>query len=402
MKRLALHVTRHAERALREGHPWLFDQSITKQNQDGQPGDLAVIFDHKNRFLAIGLYDPVSPIRVKVLHHTTSTQINRAWFIEKIAQAVLRRAPLMESETNGYRLIHGENDGLPGLVVDRYADTLVIKLYSAAWIPHVDDVIVGLQAAQPHHRLVLRLNRQMQQAPELNNGLVDGQILTGDPLDEPIVIQENGLRFYADVVHGHKTGFFFDQRDNRAFAGKLARGRRVLDVYAYAGAFSLYAASGGAQQVLSLDISAPALVDAQKNFALNQEHPAVAAAQHDILVADAFEGLRQLHTEGRSFNMVIVDPPSFAKSAEEVDRALVAYRQLTELALNVLEPQGVFVMASCSSRVSAEVFFHTVHGAASQAGRLLMEQRRTAHALDHPIGFPEGAYLKCLFATTID
>ena len=402
VKRLAIHISRDAERAVRSGHPWLFDQTIRKQNQDGVAGELAVIYDHKNRFLAVGLYDPDSPIRVKILQVKTQAQIDRDWFYTLIMEAVALRVPLQDTDTTGYRLIHGENDGLPGLIVDRYADTLVVKLYSAAWIPHVEDVLHALERAQPAERIVLRLNRQMQQNPELNNGLSDGQIMTGSLPNEPLIFKENGLFFQADVVRGHKTGFFFDQRDNRSYAARFARGRRVLDVYAYAGAFSLYAASGGAESVLSLDISAPALADAERNFALNQTNPAVAAAEHEVMAADAFEGLRQLKAEGRGFDMVIVDPPSFAKTAQEVERALQAYGRLTALALDLLEPQGVFVMASCSSRVSAEAFFDQVNESAERAGHWLMEQMRTGHALDHPIRFPEGAYLKCLFASTIE
>ena len=395
VKRLALHISRQPERVLRTAHPWLFEGAIERQNQEGAAGDLAVVFDHRNRFLAIGLYDPDSPIRVRVLQHHTPATIDAAWFADRIAAAVARRAPLATSMTDGYRLIHGENDGLPGLIVDRYADTLVIKLYSAAWVPHLDAVLAGLERAQPAARAVLRLSRQMQ---GVAHHLTDGQIMTGPPLDEPLIFRENGLRFYADVIHGHKTGFFFDQRDNRALAATFAPGRQVLDVFAYAGAFSLYAAAAGARGVLSVDVSAPALADAERNFALNRDHAGVAGAAHTTLVADAFAGLRQLKADRRQFELVIVDPPAFAKRGDEVARALAAYGQLTALALALLAPGGVFVMASCSSRVNADSFFAQVEEVAQAAGHRLEVLHRTGHALDHPIGFAEGAYLNCLFA----
>ena len=210
---------------------------------------------------------------------------------------------------------------------------------------------------------------------------------------------ENGLRFEADVLRGQKTGFFFDQRDNRARAGKLAAGKRTLNVFAYTGGFSLYAARGGAPEVLSIDSSAPALAAAERNFALNRDLPAVAACRHTILAADAFDALADLRGRGERFELVIVDPPAFAKREDEVAGALQSYGRLTELALGVLAPGGTLVMASCSSRVSAPDFFATVHRAAAHAGRPLAEIDRTGHAIDHPIRFPEGAYLKCLFAT---
>lgn len=396
-QRIAVHVTPAAERVLRGGHPWVFDESIRKQNREGAPGDLAVIFDSKRRFLAIGLYDPESPIRVRVLQHHQQATINRAWFADRLHAAAAIRAPLPAQQTTGYRLMHGENDGLPGLILDRYGETLVLKLYTAAWLPHLRDVLPVLADIQPHTRLVLRLSRRLQSSAG-RYGLHDGQIIDGDTLDGPVQFVENGLHFAADVVEGHKTGFFFDQRDNRAHVRDLAAGRRVLDVFAYSGGFSVYAASGGASEVLSVDVSAPALAAAEANIARNRDNPRVRAAQHTTLAEDAFDVLERLQAEGRTFDLVIVDPPSFAKRAAEVDRALAAYARLARLALGVLEPGGVLVSASCSSRVPADAFFATVTQAARDAGRPLAELRRTGHALDHPVGFPEGAYLKCLFA----
>jgi 23S rRNA (cytosine1962-C5)-methyltransferase len=396
-RRIALHVTPAAERALRGGHPWLFDQAITKQSHEGQPGDLAVIFDHKNRFLAVGLYDPTSPIRVKVLQHYRPATIDGDWFAERLRAAAQIRQPLLTQHTDGYRLVHGENDGLPGLVIDRYAGVLVLKLYTAAWLPHLSDLIPALQSVQPFEHLVLRISRNLQ-ASAAPYDLHDGTLLMGGDLNLPVIFQENGLRFGADVVHGHKTGFFFDQRNNRAHVRQLAHVRRVLDVFAYSGGFSVYAAAGGAAAVTSLDVSAPALQAAVDNFALN---PQVAAVRHHTLVSDAFAGLETLHSQHQQFDMVIVDPPSFAKSEAEVERALAAYSRLTRLALRVLEPGGVFVMASCSSRVAPSAFFETVTQAAQDSGYSLKEILRTGHALDHPITFPEGEYLKCLFATLV-
>lgn len=399
-KRIAVRVLPGAGRALGRGHPWLFSDMIREQNREGTPGDLAVLFDGKRRFLAIGLYDPLSPIRVRVLAHASPTVIDRSWLRDRLAEAIRVRDPLLRDDTTGCRLLHGENDGLPGLVLDRYDSTVVIKLYTAAWIPWLRDVLAVLPSAfpLPMLRVILRLSRTVQQQPQALYGLTDGAILYGRPLDGPVLFRENGLTFEVDPVRGQKTGFFLDQRENRAKAEGLAAGASVLNVFAYTGGFSLYAARGGATAVVSLDSSKPALAAAERNFALNQNIPTVRAATHELLVDDAFRALNNLGHDGRCFDMVIVDPPSLAREQAGVDRALAAYARLTKLALGVLTPRGALVMASCSSRVSADDFFTTVTTAATAAGRSLKEIRRTGQPLDHPVGFREGAYLKCLFA----
>ena len=397
VKRLALRLTPAAERAVREGHPWIFAESITRQNQDGRSGDLAILFDRKNRFLAVGLYDPDSPLRVRVLHQGQAAAIDAAWWENSLRQAAALRHRLPASQTTGYRLVHGENDGFPGLVLDRYADTCVLKLYTTAWLPHLTDVLAAVTAVIHPVRLVLRLSRAI--APPLaETGLTDGLVLSGSPLEGPVVFRENGLYFAADVAAGQKTGFFLDQRDNRARVEGLAAAADVLNVFAYTGGFSLYAARGGARRVTSLDISRPALQAAAGNFALNAGVTAVSAASHDLLAGDAFVEMERLAENGRQFDMVIIDPPAFAKKQSEVERALGAYARLVRLGLALLRPNGLLVMASCSSRVTADVFFPLVHQTAQEVERPLREIARTGHALDHPIRFPEAAYLKCLFA----
>ncbi len=395
---IALQVSRGAQRALRDGHPWLYADAIERQSHEGQPGDLAVIFDHKRRFLAVGLYDPTSPIRVRVLQHGRPAPIDAAWFAQKIGAALARRAPLhSDPHTTGYRLIHGENDGLPGLVLDRYGDTCVLKLYTPAWVPHFSRTLPALLEATTARRLVLRLSRAAASDEHLLHGLRGGQVLYGPPLEGEVTFLENGLRFAADVIRGQKTGFFFDHRDNRARVEKLAAGREALNLFAYTGAFSLYAARGGAWRVVSQDLSAPALQAAAGNFALNQDDPLVAAANHELLEGDAFKVLKSLRGS-QSFDLIVVDPPSFARSKQEVPGALRAYERLVRGALALLRPGGVLVMASCTARVTPDQYYETVFSSAATAGRPLVEIARTGHALDHPVGFAEGEYLKCLFA----
>jgi 23S rRNA (cytosine1962-C5)-methyltransferase len=397
-RRLALRVTPAAERAIRQGHPWLYDQSIHEQSPAGQSGDLAVIFDRKRRFLAIGLYDPDSPLRVRLLQHNQPATINQDWFAQRLAAAVTRRAPLLATDTTAYRLVHGENDQLPGLVVDRYHHSLVLRLDTAAWIPHFDDVLPALLSLAPAERLVLRLSRAIQPAVAEHHALHDGQVIWGQPLTGPVLFRENSLTFEADLAEGQKTGFFLDQRENRAQVETLAAGRRVLNVFAYTGGFSLYAARGGAATIDSLDLSRPALAAAERNFAHNQHHPAIAAARHTTIAGDAFAVMAQLVNQGRTYDLIIIDPPSFARNQSELPGALAAYGRLARAGLSLLSPGGTLVIASCSSRVPAEQFFQTIHQAARTTGRPLHELQRTYHPLDHPITFPEGAYLKCLYA----
>ena len=410
-QRLALRVTPEAQRALRQGHPWLFDRAIVSQNMAGRPGDLAVVFDDRRRFLAIGLYDPASPIRVRVLQHGAPAIIDASFFAGRLAAAAARRAPLLGDgegvrlvagptggDTTGYRLVHGEGDGLPGLVIDRYDQVLALKLYSAAWLPHLRAVLAGLAEVAPADAVVLRLSRAVQRESAALHGLIDGMTLAGELAANPVVFRENGLRFEADVLHGQKTGFFLDQRENRARVEGLAAGKETLNVFAYTGGFSLYAARGGAPAILSLDISAPALAAAGRNFDLNRHLSPVTAARHELLVEDAFSALARLARDGRRFDLVIVDPPAFAKQQSEIPAALRSYERLAGLALGVLRPGGTLVMASCSSRVGAEDFVATVRRGAARAGLALHEFDHTGHPVDHPVGFAEGAYLKCLYA----
>ena len=398
-KRLAVTVSPAAERAVRQGHPWVFDSAITKQKGNGRSGDIAVLFTRKNTFLAVGLYDPHGPIRVRVLHQGSSATIDAAWWQAQLAKAAQRREPLLAARTDGYRLVHGENDGFPGLIIDRYAGTYVIKLYSTAWLPHLRGILAGLMTVgtQPE-RIVLRLNRSVENYADELFGLQNGDVLFGEPVTGPVQFRENGLWFAADVVDGQKTGFFLDQRDNRARVEALAAGKSVLNVFAYTGGFSLYAARGGATQTASLDISEPALQAATYNFTLNMANPMVAAAKHELILGDAFAKMADLKHNGRSFDMVIIDPPSFAKKQAEVERALGAYAKLVKLGLALLRPGGTLVMASCSSRVSADEFANLVVDTARGEKRPLHDIEQTGHALDHPITFPEGSYLKCLFA----
>lgn len=241
--RLRLRVTAAAESHLRAGHPWLYESSVREQNRAGEAGELAVVYDRRDRFLALGLYDPASPLRLRVLHTGSPVTVDEAWWAARLDAALLRRASLFGPDTDGYRVVNGESDGFPGAVVDRYADTLVLKLYTAAWFPHLPLLLRLLEDRFPGFRVVLRLSRNTQDAAG-EVGLHDGLTLVGHEPDGPVIFRESGLRFESDVVRGQKTGFFLDQRENRRRVGEMSRGRRVLNAFSFSGGFSLYAARG--------------------------------------------------------------------------------------------------------------------------------------------------------------
>ncbi len=393
LSRLRLRVTPTAEARLRGGHPWLYEGSVREQNRPGAAGELAVVFDRRDKFLAVGLFDPASPLRLRVLHAGRPQEIDAAWWAGRLDAALERRAGLFGSDTDGYRMINGESDGWPGLVLDRYADVLVLKLYTAAWFPHLGTLLPLFEARLGAGSVVLRLSRNVQEAAGAF-GLSDGAVLAGELTEGPVIFNESGLRFGADVVRGQKTGFFLDQRDNRRLIGELAAGRRVLNAFSFSGGFSLYAARGGAVSAVSLDISAHALAAARHNFALNAHLPGVAACQHETARADVFAWLAGTQ---RSFDLIVLDPPSLARREGEREGAVRAYARLADLALSRLEAGGVLVAASCSAHVSEQEFFAAVRGVAVRSGRAWRELMTTGHAPDHPVSFPEARYLKAIY-----
>ena len=407
LPRLRLRVSADAERRVRAGHPWLFADSIREQNREGEPGELAVVYDRKDCFLAIGLFDPDSPLRMRVLQAGKPVTIDTAWWRERFRSAIARREGEFDSQTTGYRWIHGENDGWPGLALDRYDRSLVVKLYTGAWLPRLDQVLGLVRRELGPGRVVLRLSRNIQDLAWQKHRLAEGEMAGGNVAragDETSRVLasasaaqflESGLAFEADLLRGQKTGFFLDQRENRRRVESMAGGREVLNAFSFTGGFSIYAARGGARSVTDLDISEHALAGSKRNFELNKKLPAVAACRHETIRANAFEWL-----EGgspRRFDLVVLDPPSLAKREAERATAVGAYRNLARAALRRLKPGGILVAASCSAHVSAEEFFDAVRRAAGQSQGRFTELNTTGHPPDHPATFPEANYLKCIF-----
>lgn len=390
--RLAIKVKPSVEKIIRQGHPWIFEQGITKQNKEGKAGDIAVIFDQKkNQVLAVGLYDPDSVIRVKVLS-LDKVVIDSNYLKRRIQEAYQKRIPLLQTDTNSYRLIHGENDRLPSFIADVYAHAIVVKLYSTMWLPFLQWMIEGLLEVTNCSVVVIRLSRQLQKSKGAVGGLIDGQVIKGELKDPVVQFKEHGLCFSANLIKGHKTGYFLDHRHNRKKIRELAKGKSVLDVFAYAGGFSVNAVAGGATKVTSLDISAQALKMAEYNMALNFDN-----APHSTLVGDAFLVMRDLAKKGQSYDLIIVDPPAFAKKETEIERAIYQYVQLTKAAVQLVKKGGILLMASCSSRVNKEQFYEVILSTLQALPISFKKLECTQHDIDHPIGFKEGAYLKSIF-----
>ncbi|MFM8267231.1 MAG: class I SAM-dependent rRNA methyltransferase [Ilumatobacteraceae bacterium] len=396
--RLAVRLTPDALRQVRGGHPWVYADSVRSATPAGRAGDLAVVFDERRRFAAIGLWDPSSPIRIRILHVGSPLPIDLGFWRSRLAACLARREDLTRrGDTTGLRLVNGENDGMPGLVVDRYADVVVLKVYTVAWMTHLDDVVRVIDEAIHPTAVVLRLARALP--VDGLRGHADGDVIRGSLSTGLVPFLECGLYFEADVVHGQKTGHFLDQRDNRALVATMVAGRRVLDLFASTGGFTVHAAAGGATEVVSVDLSGPTLEVAARNLAANRHLPRVAACAHTSVVADAFDVLADLGRRGDRFDVVVIDPPSFASRQDQVAGALAAHGRLTALAAAVTSDGGTVVQSSCTSRITVEELERTMRRSAGLAGFELDVRRRTGHPVDHPIGFAEGRYLCSVFAT---
>jgi 23S rRNA (cytosine1962-C5)-methyltransferase len=389
--RLRLTLYPRAESAIRNDHPWVYAESIKTQNREGETGELAVIYDKRNRFMAVGMYEAESPIRLRILHIGKPATINHDWWLEKARACLAKReANIIQPGTNGARMIQGESEGFPGLVADQYADTLVVKIYATSWLARWEETESVLREVFAPKYLILRMSRNVAACAE-KYGIAEG--FCGDSGEEVVVFSENGLRFESAVLKGQKTGFFLDQRDNRARVETLAKGRDVLNVFSFSGGFSLYAARGGASSVTDLDISAYALDSAARNFSLNSNNSEIAKVKRHAVQADAF---RWMDEARETYDLIITDPPTLAKRESERAGAIRAYQHLNTAAISRLRPGGILLAASCSAHVSADDFFQMTEATAAASGRPWRELWRSGHAADHPAIFREAEYLKAV------
>lgn len=389
------------EKSLLRRHPWVYANAIDRVEGKPALGATVVVRAHDGRFLARAAYSPHSQIRARVWSFDENEPIDHAFFKRRVQRAVAHREAMV-SGTGAVRLIFGEADGLPGVIVDYYKEDvaegsegargqLVCQFMAAGVEAWKEAIVAALTAATGCPNVYERSDVSIREKEGLEQ--ITG-LLAGDEPPETIIANENGVRYHVDVRNGHKTGFYVDQRDNRALVQTYAQGRDVLNCFCYTGGFSLAAMKGGATRVVSIDSSGEALATAQKNVQAN----GFDAARATWLDADAFKTLRRLHEEGERFDLVVLDPPKFAASREHVDRAARAYKDINLTGFKLLRPGGLLFTYSCSGAIDAALFQKIVAGAAADARVDARILKRLGAGVDHPLltAFPEGEYLKGL------
>lgn len=379
------------ERSLRQRHPWIFSGAIAHVSAPAAAGETVVVASSAGEPLALAAWSPHSQIRARIWSFEPTAHVDEAFIAARVAGACAARAPLLDARHDAVRLLHAESDGLPGVVADRYGEVVVLQL-SSTGADRFRDALVGALA---HATGAACVYERSDAEVRVLEGLPPRMGVAFGHLPASVYAVEAGLRYRIDVVGGQKTGFYLDQRDNRARIGALAHGRRVLNAFCYTGGFTLAALAGGAAEVLSIDSAGEALAIARENIALN---PALDPARAAWREADVFAELRALRNAARSFDLIVLDPPKFAPTASHAARAARAYKDINLLALKLLAPGGLLATFSCSGGVSAELFRKIVAGAAIDAG---VDAQVIAHlgaSADHPVAlaFPEGEYLKGL------
>lgn len=380
------------DRSIRLHHPWLFSGSIAQVQGKPELGETVVIRAPQGEFLATAAFSPDSKIVARIWSWDETEVIDEDFLRRRLRSAIALRTNLIaEAETDALRLIHAESDGLPGLVVDRYGDMLVMQCLSAGaerWRDTLVDLLVEITG-------VTRIYERSDVEVRSLEGLSEREgWLRGEAQSAPLQITENGLRFIVDPIHGQKTGFYIDQRRNRQSLRGRCAGKDVLNCFCYTGAFSVYARAGGAKSVLSIDSSHEAIDTARINMDLN----ALAGPEVEWLEADVFHALRTFRDQGRKFDVIILDPPKFAPTAAQIERAARGYKDINLLAFKLLRPGGLLYTFSCSGGISAELFQKIVMGAALDAEVDAGIVETMTQGVDHPVSltFPEGAYLKGL------
>jgi 23S rRNA (cytosine1962-C5)-methyltransferase len=378
------------DKSLRHRHPWIFSGAIARVEGDPASGDTVAVVAPDGAFLAWAGYSTESQIRARAWSFDASDTIDEPFLRARLAAAITRRSRLL-GEGDAVRLVHGESDGLPGLVADRFGETIVVQILSAGaerWRGFWGPALVELTGAACVYERSDAEVRSLEGLPQRIGALV-GEV----PARARIV--EDGIAYDVDVVHGQKTGFYLDQRDNRILAAALARDGEVLNAFCYTGGFSLSALRGGAKRVTSLDTSEEALVLARHNLEIN----AFDATRAEWLAADVFSQLRKFRDQARKFDLIVLDPPKFAPTEKHVPNAARAYKDINLWAMKLLAPGGHLLTFSCSGAITPDLFQKIVAGAAADARADIQIRRHLGAALDHPVSihFPEGEYLKGLW-----
>ena len=383
-----LKLKKKEERRILRGHPWVFSNELELLPKDAAPGELVDVADHAGRFIGRGYLNPRSLIAVRILTRRQE-EIDTAFFISRISAAKDLRARL--SYGDSYRAVFSEGDGLPGLIVDKYGTVLVAQFLTAGIEQQAKNIIAGLQEVYAPSSIVLRNDSSSREL----EGLPRTVSVLGEPVAGPVEFEESGIRYAVDVLEGQKTGFFFDQRENRLALRDLVRGRRTLDCFCYVGSWAITAAKFGASEVIGIDASERAVSLARENAARNN-------VQAQFLVEDVFDELRRMEKERQRFGCIILDPPAFVKSRAKVREALKGYKEINLRAMRLLEQGGILVTCSCSHHIDQELFREMLIDASSSAGRQLRLLELRSQARDHPmlLAARETQYLKCFIVQT--
>lgn len=394
---MSLFLKADRERSVLRHHPWVFSGAIHRLDDEPAPGATVDVFSARGDFLGRAAYSPHSQIRARFWTFADE-RVDAAFFRRRIRAALqARRALNLEQASNAFRLIYAESDGLPGLIVDRYGDVLVLQALTTGaefWKETLADLLLEESELSVIYERSDADVRSLEGLPAVNG------LLRGSLSSPHAIIREHGLQFKVNFAAGHKTGFYLDQRTNRLRVRQWAQGRDVLDCFCYTGGFTVNALAGGARSVLSVDSSAEALELCRENVALN----GLTAGRHETLEGDVFHLLRRFRDEGRTFDMIILDPPKFAPTAAQAEKAARGYKDINLLAFKLLRPGGFLVTFSCSGGVEMALFQKIVAGAALDAGVEAQIVERLSQAADHPVllSFPEGEYLKGLVCARVD
>ncbi|KQH88675.1 class I SAM-dependent methyltransferase [Vibrio fluvialis] len=387
----AIYLVKGREKSLRRKHPWVFSRGISKIEGEPGLGDTIDVYTHEGQWLAKAAYSPHSQIRARVWSFEKEA-IDTAFFVKRIQQAQLLRDDLIERDgLTGYRLIAAESDGLPGITIDKYQDFLVCQLLSAGAECQKDALVEALKQCFPTCSIYERSDVAVRKKEGLEERV---GVLHGELPPKSVVIEENGVKISVDIVGGHKTGFYLDQRDSRFQSMKYVKNKDVLNCFSYTGGFGLYALKGGAKRVINADVSQPALDTAKFNAELNEFD--ISKKRAVFLNADVFKLLREYRDQGTKFDVVIMDPPKFAESKAQLNGACRGYKDINMLAMQILNPGGTLLTYSCSGLMDQVLFQKIIADAALDAGRDVKFIERFEQAADHPTdtAYPEGFYLK--------
>lgn len=383
----------HREESLQSGHLWIFSGALQQPPHWIEPGGLVDVKSSTGKFVARGYYNPQTDIAIRILSNDIEEAIDREFLRRRMRSAIELRQIFDADRTSTYRLIHSEGDRLPGLVVDRYADILVVQIHTAGMDRLRPLLIEALMEETGATGMLFRNEGQSRRREGLE---LEEPVVASGAVPDHVAVRENGVQFIVDPWHGQKTGFFLDQRDKREALRKYARNKRVLNCFSYTGGFSVYAAlSGHTTTVTSVDISASAIDAARNHFALNGLDPDA----HAFLVADVFDYLEEAQQHGELFDVVVLDPPAFAKTQAARSQALKAYRRLNMLGIQVLRPGGILLTCSCSGVVGMDDLLGTLSQVAGHLRRPVQLLESYTHGADHPINLvmPETVYLKAVY-----